>query len=129
MILGLTLAWIPLVIGCPVNTMAVVVMFTMFLLREIEGSLAEVGHITMSDDEETVSWRLPASKTDPQAKGCTRSWGCTCLTPHDPARECRTTLCATTLHISEHISVKVLMIRTSPYFPRLREQSSKAMPL
>ena len=84
----MTLGWLPLVMRGPVNTMAVVVMLTMFLLREIEGSLAEVGHITMSVDEKTIPWRLPASKTDPQAKGCTQSWGCTCLTPQDPAREC-----------------------------------------
>ena len=77
-----------MVVGGPVNSIAVVVLFTMFLLREIEGSLATKGHVTFDDAEQTISWRLPASKTDPTAMGCTRTWGCTCFTPSAPAQEC-----------------------------------------
>ena len=35
-----------------------------------------------------MAWDLPASKTDPQARGATRTWGCTCLRPDLPTPEC-----------------------------------------
>ena len=80
--------WAPLVAGGPVNTIAVLVLFTMFLLREVEGSLALRAHVTVNTGDETITWSLPSSKTDPQAHGCTRSWGCTCIDPSSPTREC-----------------------------------------
>ena len=43
-------------------------------LREIEASNAFWRDITFGTG--TVCWRLPASKTDPKALGCERSWGC-----------------------------------------------------
>ena len=75
LLLLLSFGWLPIVTGGPCNTMAVIVLFTMFLLREIEGALAERGHVQLDHDQATVTWSLPASKTDPQARGCTRTWG------------------------------------------------------
>ena len=35
-----------------------------------------------------MTWDLPASETDPQARAATRAWGCTCLRPDLPTPEC-----------------------------------------
>ena len=45
LLLLLSFGWLPIVTGGPCNTMAVIVLFTMLLLREIEGALAERGHV------------------------------------------------------------------------------------
>ena len=49
-----------------------------FLLREIEASLALLSHVTLNQTSKVITLRLPVSKTDPRALGCTRSWGCVC---------------------------------------------------
>ena len=67
--------------GGPVGTPQLITLFTYFLLREVEGSYALWSDITLDLEARVVSWFLPASKTDPKAKGCTRSWGCLCA-PH-----------------------------------------------
>ena len=69
-----TFGWAPLIPGGPVNTMAILIIFTMFLLREVEGSLALRAHINMHKGDDMITWPLPSSKTDPQAHGCTRTW-------------------------------------------------------
>eukprot|EP00435_Cladocopium_sp_Y103_P050142 s2443_g15.t1 len=66
----------PLVDGGPINPSALVVTATLFMLREVEASALEVSDLTFSGD--SVSLRLPVSKVDWQAKGCTRTWHCLC---------------------------------------------------
>ena len=60
----------------PVNPVAVVVTATLFMLREVEASAIELGDVTFG--ESTVCLRLPVSKVDWQAKGCSRTWNCLC---------------------------------------------------
>ena len=72
---NLQLGWEPLVVGGPVNTHAIVVLFTFFMVRELEGAVAKVAHLSLDEDELTVTWSLPVSKTDYAATGCKRSWG------------------------------------------------------
>ena len=62
----------------PVGVPQVVVLFTHFFLREVEGSFAVVEDWHIDEAVEELTWRLPASKSDPMAKGCSRTWGCTC---------------------------------------------------
>ena len=57
---------------------AMIVTATMFLLRELEASAIDVEDASFSDLKVTL--HLPVSKTDWQAKGCSRSWTCACDT-------------------------------------------------
>ena len=49
-----------------------------FIMREIEAAAVVVEHVTVSCADLKVSLRLPVSKKDPRAVGCTRSWSCLC---------------------------------------------------
>lgn len=62
----------------PINPCALIVTATLFMLREVEASSLEVADLTFTND--SVSLRLPVSKVDWQAKGCTRTraWHCLC---------------------------------------------------
>ena len=60
----------------PVHSKAMIITSTMFLLREVEASAIDWDDITFEQNK--VSLFLPVSKTDWQAKGCTRSWSCVC---------------------------------------------------
>eukprot|EP00435_Cladocopium_sp_Y103_P056907 s446_g19.t1 len=66
----------PLVNTGPLNPAAMIITATLFMLREVEASAIEVDDITF--DDHSVSLRLPVSKVDWQAKGCTRTWHCLC---------------------------------------------------
>ena len=87
LLLLMAFGWMPLVTGGPVNAMDVLVLFTMSLLRENNGALVQTGHIHLIRPDRQLVWELPVSKTGPQARGCTRSWGCICLQPECPATE------------------------------------------
>ena len=78
----------PLVPGGPVGTENLIVLFTMFLMREIEGAMALRRHIVVDLKGLNVTWHLPVSKNDPAALGCQRSWGCTCITTSVIHRAC-----------------------------------------
>ena len=78
----------PVVKNGPLGTENLIVLFTMFLIREIEGSLALRTHVHLNAVALTVTWHLPVSKNDPAALGCQRTWGCTCITPGLPHRGC-----------------------------------------
>jgi len=54
------------------------VVSSFFLLREIEGSLLLAKSVTFDHHKELVTLMLAASKTDPTALSCSRTWGCTC---------------------------------------------------
>ena len=51
----------------------------MFVMREIELSLVLASSVSLDKVNRKVTISLPVSKTDPEALGCTRSWGCVCL--------------------------------------------------
>ena len=64
--------------GWPVFPADVAVLGAFWVLREIEIAWSARGDVHCSEDNATVSWYLPVSKTDPKAKACFRSWGCLC---------------------------------------------------
>ena len=68
----------PLVHGGPVNTKGLVVLYTYWFVRDVEGALARFSDVTINTSEKMVSWRLSVSKADPAALGCVRKWGCLC---------------------------------------------------
>jgi len=49
-----------------------------YLLREIESTILRCRDVTFDHEQQTVSVALSVSKTDPQAIGCIRTWGCVC---------------------------------------------------
>ena len=48
------------------------------MTREVEISEANLSHLTFSPGKDSVTWILPASKTDVKALGTSRTWGCVC---------------------------------------------------
>jgi hypothetical protein len=60
----------------PIGAKNFMIAAAFFMLREIEASSAMARHIEFSDDK--VSWWLPASKTDVEAKSVRLTWGCVC---------------------------------------------------
>ena len=52
------------------------------VLREIELSLALASSVAINLETSEETFSLPASKTDPRAIGCTRTWGCVCDGTH-----------------------------------------------
>ena len=60
----------------PVNPAALIVAATLFMLREVQQSAVELTDVTFN--EGSVTLKLPVSKVDWQAKGCTRTWNCLC---------------------------------------------------
>ena len=62
----------------PVKPGFAVVLFSFFLLRELECACAQRGDMTLDRKGRTVTLKLSVSKNDPRAIGCTRSWGCVC---------------------------------------------------
>lgn len=77
---GLSLDLLPFVARGPVRTRNLPTRCSFFMLREIEGSLARAVNVTLNWENCSDTWRLPASKNDPCALGCARSWGCLCST-------------------------------------------------
>ena len=93
----LDLALSPLVPGGPVGTHNLIILFTFFVLRELEGAMARRRDVRINAAARTVTWRLPVSKTDPGALGCERSWGCLC-SETAPAAACP--FCAAVLQMA-----------------------------
>ena len=71
----------PVIEGVPLAPVDCVIAGTLFLLREIELLAARRCHITIAEDQRSVTWLLPTSKTDPRAVGVSRSWDCICSMP------------------------------------------------
>ena len=61
--------------GLPVNVLALVIMASLFMLREIEVAALRVKDVVVNTASCTVTLFLAVSKTDPTARGCYRSWG------------------------------------------------------
>ena len=68
----------PVVKGGMIFPKETVILGSFFMTREIELTAANLGDFTWHEEERTVVWLLPASKTDTKAKGTRRSWGCVC---------------------------------------------------
>ena len=60
------------------------VLFTFFLLRELECATAEFADLSLDVDKKTVKMFLSVSKNDPRAMGCDRTWGCVCPDEANP---------------------------------------------
>ena len=60
--------------GMPVFPSYAVLLGALWVLRKIEIAWAVWGDLVFDDGALKISWTLPVSKTDPQAKACTRSW-------------------------------------------------------
>ena len=78
LIFGLGIMHQALICGAPVMAVASTVIATFWLLREIEMSHLRHRHVALDRIRGTARLTLSASKTDPEAFGCTRSWGCVC---------------------------------------------------
>ena len=68
----------PLTPAGPIHPMAWAVLSSFHILRGAESALALAESMHINRQSQTESWYLPVSKTDPQAVGCLRTWGCVC---------------------------------------------------
>ena len=59
-----------------------------FMLREIELAAARLSHVNVDTSVCSFSLKLPNSKTDHAAIGCSRSWSCVCDTGVQVSRVC-----------------------------------------
>ena len=64
--------------GAPVGWSNLITMATFFIMRELEVAAALASHIQIDNEISKVTLRLPISKTDSRAAGCSRSWDCLC---------------------------------------------------
>ena len=80
---SLDLGAAPLVDQGPTGPGNLLVAGSFFMLREIEASLALWRSVTSNENKLIINWVLPASKSDPQALGKSRTWGCTCMSDDD----------------------------------------------
>ena len=64
--------------ACPKST---TVICTFWLLRDLEATTAELQDMYLDLECKRVVLQLSMSKTDPQALGTTRTWGCVCGIP------------------------------------------------
>ena len=74
------LDWHPLTDQGPIGPHQLVLVGTFFMLREAEASLLLTGNVKIDEMTQTVTLKLPSSKTDPAAASVDRSWGCLCGT-------------------------------------------------
>ena len=78
----------------PAAGIAVITICCAWLLRELESSGAALADVTLHEGSGGscgwVEWNLPASKTDPTARGATRSLRCACPSTLCPAKAMRT---------------------------------------
>ena len=68
----------PLVPSGPICPMEWAVLSSFHILRGAESAVALEASVSINTATKTESWLLPVSKTDVQANGCLRSWGCVC---------------------------------------------------
>ena len=62
----------------PVNPGAMLVITTFFLMRELEVAAAKYSDLKLDSTTKSITMHLSVSKNDPEAKGCDRTWNCTC---------------------------------------------------
>ena len=64
--------------NAPLGWSSLLVLATFFMMREVEVAAATVSHVTLDAAAARVTLRLPVSKSDAGAAGCSRTWGCIC---------------------------------------------------
>lgn len=69
----------------PVAPSFCIVLFTFYLLRELECATAEFVDMNLDREQRKARFTLSVSKSDPRALGCDRTWGCVCPDPDVPA--------------------------------------------
>ncbi len=74
--------WLPVVDAGPLGISCCLVVGPFFMLRELEAASAKLGHVVFTSAPPQVHWELPTSKTDLQALGVARTWGCVCEGPN-----------------------------------------------
>ena len=65
--------------GIPIGINNTFVVLYFSVLREIELGTMLAASVRTDKEKKVVNVDLPATKTDPMALSCTRSWGCTCM--------------------------------------------------
>ena len=65
-------------VGGPAGPGRFLVAGAFFMCREVEIANADFAHVTVGQDRRSVTWCLPASKTDIRGLGTSRTWGCIC---------------------------------------------------
>ena len=73
--------------GAPVGWANLLVLPTYFVMREIEVTAALAALVSIDEASKKVTLRLPDTKTDYKAVGCSRSWACLC-SQERPRRDC-----------------------------------------
>ena len=99
--------------GLPINILALVIMASLFMLREIEVAALRVKDVVVNTASCTVTLFLAVSKTDPTARGCYRSWGCLC--GHDGATPCA--FHAALGHLDSLTKLFGKLVGDMPFFP------------
>ena len=84
----LELTCAPLVPDGPVCPLHWATLSAFHVLRGAESACALASSLTICAGTVTETWSLPVSKTDPQAVGCQRSWGCVCDATSSSHRPC-----------------------------------------
>ena len=74
--------------GGPLGWQHMIVVGVAFIMREIELAYAQVQHVQLDDVNLKVSLRLPVSKRDYRALGCTRTLACLCQTDGPVRADC-----------------------------------------
>ena len=83
-VIALSRGYQPVVEDGPCNPQATFLLAAIFLLREVEMTATRLAHLTFDAEQCTITWLLSSSKTDPEAHGVERSWGCLCGSPQLP---------------------------------------------
>ena len=83
-VMALNKSYAPLVADGPCNPQATFLLAAIFLLREVEMSATRMEHLSFESEQQVLTWQLSSSKTDPEAHGVERSWGCLCGSPQLP---------------------------------------------
>jgi hypothetical protein len=102
----------PVVTGGPVGPVRYCEFSCLYVLREIEGSFLVVTDLVFDTTAEEVTTSLSACKTDPKARGCTRTWGCAC----GGAGTARTVPCAFHCALEQVAAVRYLL-KEDPAWP------------
>ena len=94
----------------------------MFMVREIEGSLALRIHVAVNKMDLTITWRLPVSKSDPEAIGSERTRGCACVDEAVIWDGCVYHAALSHLHVLDQMFGPVGVDDDLPLFPQLSGQ-------
>ena len=78
----------PVVENGPVCPKELLIVGGFWVLREIEASAIDLDDVTLERGSRKASIRLTASKTDVEAKGVARTWGCVCSRVKGPCPYC-----------------------------------------